>query len=43
MKKYILIGIIIFAFVLVVPVLAKNDDAGSQGIHESGTGLSIDA
>lgn len=42
MKKYFLIGVVIFTFVLIIPALAKNDDSGPKGIHEPGTGLSDD-
>ena len=39
MKKYFLIGIIIFALFLVLPAVAKSEDAGPKGIHEPGTGI----
>ncbi len=39
MKKYLFIGIIVFAFILTLPAVAKSEDAGPKGIHEPGTGL----
>ncbi len=39
MKKYFLIGIVIFALFLVLPTMAKSEDAGPKGIHEPGTGI----